>query len=337
MGAESTPPPSQETDVFLAAAIARRFYLENRSKSEIADEFMISRFKVARILAEAVDQGIVQIEVTVPVRRSVELSLALRERFDLSRVIVIDVCQDVANARASQPDEVIPWLGVAAAQLISDIVDDDDILGLAWGRSVEAIGKNITKLARCQVVQLTGSHPDHWDNYEFVSAVHRAAAVGGGSAFPLHAPLIVPHELTATILGKQPGIAATLAQFPHVSKAIVEIGAWAPTLSTMYDALTEHERERYRELGVCAEICGHLFDRNGLVVPTGLSDRVISVEIEELRKVPEVIGIAGDPRKADAIRAILKSGLLDGIVTDGLVARRLLDSGSSGDTGPSAV
>ncbi|WP_217712303.1 sugar-binding domain-containing protein [Streptomyces sp. NA02950] len=64
---------------------------------------------------------------------------------------------------------------------------------------------------------------------------------------------------------------------------------------------------------------------------------MISIEIEELRKVPEVIGIAGDARKADAIRAILKSGLIDGIVTDGPVARRLLDSGASGDTGPSVL
>lgn len=330
MGAESTPPPVPATDVFLTASIARRFYLENRSKSEIADEFMISRFKVARILAEAVAQGIVQIDVTVPVRIDVDLSLALQQRFGLSRVIVIEACEDVHEMH---PDEVVQWLGAAAARLISDIVDDDDVLGLAWGRSVEALGRAITKLARCQVVQLTGSHPDEWDSYAAVSAVLRAAAIGGGTAFPLHVPLIVPNAFTATILGKQPGIVATLAQFEQVSTAVVEIGAWAPTLSTIYDALTERERETYRDLGVCAETCGHLFDVNGIVVPTEFSDRVISIEVEKLRKIPEVIGIAGDAQKADAICAVLKSGLLTGIITDGSVARRIL---SSDDSGPSA-
>lgn len=59
MGAQiETPPPLPATDVFLAASIARRFYLENRSKSEIANEFRISRFNVARVLAEGVAQGI---------------------------------------------------------------------------------------------------------------------------------------------------------------------------------------------------------------------------------------------------------------------------------------
>ncbi|QKV96031.1 transcriptional regulator [Streptomyces sp. NA02950] len=329
MGAVSTPPSSPATDVFLAASIARRFYLEHRSKSEIADEFKISRFKVARILAGALAQGIVRIDITVPVTIDVDLSLALTERFKLSHVTVIAECQ---GAREMRPDEVIPWLGAAAARLISDIVDEDDVLGLAWGRSVEALGRAITTLAPCQVVQLTGSHPDEWDSDASVAAVLRAAAAGGGTAFPLYVPLLVPNGLTATILGKQPGIAATLAQFPHVSKAVVEIGAWAPTLSTVYDALTERERETYRELGVRAEMCGHLFDRDGAVVATELSDRVISIEVEELRKVPEVIAVAGNTRKADAIRAVLKSGLLTGIITDSSVARRLLSPDSSPST-----
>src|SRR5262245_15403278 len=85
MGADM-PPSSSANDVFLAASIARRFYLENRSKSEIADEFMINRFKVARILSDAVAQGIVKIDVTVPVRMDLELAAALKERFRLSHV-----------------------------------------------------------------------------------------------------------------------------------------------------------------------------------------------------------------------------------------------------------
>ncbi|MFI5689337.1 sugar-binding transcriptional regulator [Streptomyces sp. NPDC051636] len=323
MDPQSATPSSPAIDVFVAASIARRFYLENRSKSEIADEFLMSRFKVARILADAVSQGIVQIDITVPVKIDVELSLALKERFGLSYVTVIDHCQDV---RKMPPDELVRWLGAAAARLISDLIDEGDVLGLAWGRSVEALGKAITKLAPCQVVQLTGSHPDHWDCDESVSAVLRAAAAGGGAAYPLHVPLLVPNELTAAILGRQPGIAATLAQFPQVSKAVVEIGAWAPGLSTVYDVLTERERERYRDLGVCAEMCGHLFDTHGNVLPTELNDRVISIGVEDLRRVPDVIGVAGDVGKTEAICTILRSGLLTGLVTDGSVARRILSS-----------
>ncbi|GAA4949124.1 hypothetical protein GCM10023238_14300 [Streptomyces heliomycini] len=53
-------------DTLLAAAVARRFYLEQRSKVEIAKEFGISRFKVARLLDAAVAHDIVRIDITVP-------------------------------------------------------------------------------------------------------------------------------------------------------------------------------------------------------------------------------------------------------------------------------
>lgn len=62
-------------------------------------------------------------------------------------------------------------------------------------------------------------------------------------------------------------------------------------------------------------------------MPAELSDRVISIEFEKLRKIPEVIGIAGGAEKADAISVVLESGLLTGIITDVSAARRVLFSG----------
>ncbi|MCW2703257.1 MAG: transcriptional regulator, DeoR family, partial [Blastococcus sp.] len=41
--------------VVLTASIARRYYLDGRSKVEIAEEFGLSRFKVARLLDAARD------------------------------------------------------------------------------------------------------------------------------------------------------------------------------------------------------------------------------------------------------------------------------------------
>lgn len=45
---------------------ARRYYLDDASKVAIAEELDISRFKVARLLEEARDQGIVRIDVVDP-------------------------------------------------------------------------------------------------------------------------------------------------------------------------------------------------------------------------------------------------------------------------------
>jgi len=48
------------------AIIARRYFIDGRSKVQIATEYGISRFKVARILETALAEGVVRIEIDVP-------------------------------------------------------------------------------------------------------------------------------------------------------------------------------------------------------------------------------------------------------------------------------
>ena len=54
------PGPAQ---LVLTASVARRYYLDGKSKIEIADEFKVSRFKVARLLDDARASGLVRIEI----------------------------------------------------------------------------------------------------------------------------------------------------------------------------------------------------------------------------------------------------------------------------------
>src|SRR5689334_23714111 len=61
-----------------AAAMARRFYLEGKSKIQIAEEFGVSRFKVARVLETALERDLVRIEIRVPAELDAERSDALR-------------------------------------------------------------------------------------------------------------------------------------------------------------------------------------------------------------------------------------------------------------------
>ena len=54
--------PAGPAQLILLASIARRYFLDGRSKVEIADEFGLSRFKVARLVDLARDSGLVHIE-----------------------------------------------------------------------------------------------------------------------------------------------------------------------------------------------------------------------------------------------------------------------------------
>jgi Putative sugar-binding domain len=113
------------------AAMARLFYLENKSKIEIAEEFGISRFKVARMLENAIRDGLIRLEIHLPAELDADLSDALRTRFDLTHAIVFT--SPAQGPGGEGPDPVTHRLGAVAADLLTEIVTEGDVLGLVWG------------------------------------------------------------------------------------------------------------------------------------------------------------------------------------------------------------
>ncbi len=311
--------PSGPAEMVRLAAIARRFYLDGRSKVEIAEEFGLSRFKVARDLETARSSGIVRIDIRLPARLDGELSERMRAAFGLRRAIVVDALEDSRDTRRA--------LGSVAARLLSEIVRPDEVLGLAWSRSLQLMGLDMVDLPRCTVVQLNGVLSEQAEGGGSVETVRRAAALSGGPAYPIYAPLILPDAATAATLRADPGIASAFAHFDRLTTAVVAIGGWDERNSTVFQALDPDSRARYTALGVCAEMSAQLFDADGRQVHSDLDERVISVRADQLRRVPEVVAVAGagDEAKARAIGAALRSGLVSTLVTDDSVARLLLD------------
>ncbi|MFC7326272.1 sugar-binding transcriptional regulator [Marinactinospora rubrisoli] len=299
----------------LVSAIARRFYLDGRSKVEIGEEFGLSRFRVARALETARESGIVRIDIRLPARLDAELSDRLRDAYGLRRAIVVSAPDDPAQIRQQ--------LGAVAADLLAEIVTADDVLGLAWGRTLQVMGAELTRLAPCTTVQLNGVLSARSDTAGSVETVRRAAQLSGGPAYPIYAPLILPDAATARTLRADPGIAAAFAHFDRLTTAVVAIGGWDERSSTVFESLDPAVREHCAGLGVRAEISAQLFDADGAQVRTELGERVLSVSADQLRRVPEVIAVAGGAGKAEAIGVALKTGLISTLVTDSAVARAL--------------
>ncbi|MFI8996533.1 sugar-binding transcriptional regulator [Streptomyces sp. NPDC053542] len=301
-----------------AAAMARRFYLEGKSKIQIAEEFGVSRFKVARVLETALERDLVRIEIRVPAELDAERSDALRARYGLRHAVVVESAADSDDA--PDPEN----LGDVAADLLGELVAEGDVLGIAWGRSTIHMASALHRLPPCTVVQLTGVYDAGTADSGSVEAVRRAADVSGGEAHPIYAPMLLPDSATAAALRGQTGIARAFDYFDKVTVACVSIGSWAPGISTVYDMLSEDEREHYASLGAAAEMSAHLFDGEGRRIGRDLGERCITVEADRLRRIPEVIAIAGGRRKAHAIGSVLKSGLVTSLVTDTAAADHLL-------------
>lgn len=304
--------------VVLAASVARRYYLDGRSKIEIAEELGLSRFKVARLLEVARESGLVHIEIRHPGHIDVELSARLQDRFELQHSIVVDTPSDDAESLRRQ-------LGRAAAQLLGEIITPQDALGLAWARTVSAMARALPQLPGTPVVQLSGALtlPDGPDTS--VDVVRDVANTSGGPAYTFYAPLTVPDAATARALRQQPEVARAFGQLPSVTKAVAGVGLWEPGQSTLYDVSSEDDRRAAHDLGVCADISGVFLSADGEPVSTPLAERMIVITAEEMRSIPELIVIPYGLAKAPALRAALRSGLVGGIVTHAALANAVLE------------
>ncbi|MEV7342168.1 sugar-binding domain-containing protein [Streptomyces sp. NPDC093544] len=300
-----------------ATTVARRYFVEGKAKTEIADELGISRYKVARILDECREQGIVRIEIGVPTSVDSELSEQLRAAFGLQHALVVKVtAPDVITLRRE--------LGTAAAELLTEIVTEDDVLGVSWGRTLDAMARALNALAPCSIVQMTGVTGAVGANS--ADLVRQLAAVSHGPAYPIYAPLVVSDERMANALYSQPGIAAATSRFPSITKAAVAIGSWDPEGSQFHAALPPAMLASLRHEDIAAEVCSMLLTEDGTPLDGDVSRLTISIGADQLRRIPEVIAVAGGASKARAIHSVLRGGLVHSVVTDERAARLVLDA-----------
>src|SRR5688572_9092247 len=152
-------PAGGPAQLVLTAAVARRYYVEDASKVQIAEEYGLSRFQVARLLGRARASGLVTITISAPGALDVDLSGRLQRAYDLQHAVVVDTPEN-------DPTALRRDLGKAAAALLTEIVTANDVLGLAWSRSVSAMTGALTHLLPVPVVQLTGAlaRPDVEDS-----------------------------------------------------------------------------------------------------------------------------------------------------------------------------
>jgi DNA-binding transcriptional regulator LsrR (DeoR family) len=300
-------------EIIRAGAITRRYYVDGASKLDIAREFGLSRFKVARVLEDARRSGLVRFDIVLPKEIDPDLSDSLRARYSLRQAIVVETSGDLLRRD----------LGAVAADYLAEVVEEGDVLGLASSRTLNEMTLALTGVACSVVVQLTGALSSVHVEENSIELVRRVASIAGGTAFPIYAPMLVSDPAAAAALRQQPEVAEAIARHSDITTAVVAVGSWEPLDSLIGNAIPAAEREALRDRGVRAEVCGRLIDATGRPV-TDLDDRVIAITESQLRSIPEVVAVAGGRHKADAIRAVLQGGLATSLVTDAEVARALL-------------
>lgn len=293
------------------AEAAHLYYVEGRSQQQVAKALGTTRSNVSRMLSSAREQGIVRFEIVRPIRRHRELEQELQEVFGLKDAVVL-----AAGAAESGLDGV----GSLAASWLQDHVKDGMRLAVSWGRSLQRMARRLEadQTYDIEVVQSGGDLQldPRYSGHELVREI--AARLGGTYSY-LHAPAILDAPGTVAQLRSMRAIEHELTKAREADLALVGIGAYghgfaAQLLESAH--LSAAERRWFDGTGAAGDILGRFFDVRGQLLASPLRDRVLALELHELRAVETIAGVAGGAEKARGLLGALRGGWLDVLITD---------------------
>lgn len=315
---------SDRTD--LLVTIASLYYELNQNQQQIAERLEISRSSVSRLIKEARDAGIVEIRIHKPVSRDFGLEQALIEKFGLQEALVLPHTSD------QREEEVLAGVGQLAARYLQRVLEGlppHTTIGIAWGTGVHAAVSALreNRSLKIDVVQILGSvgAPDQLIDGPDLARV--VAAKLGGRHFDLHAPVLVAQPALRDLLYNEPTVREGLARGRSVVLAITGIGTVRDEAASFLRAghLTSADLAHLRGLGVVGETCGRFFDAWGRHVDFDINQRVIGIDLEDLRRIPRVISVALGLPKAASILGALRGGYMTVLATDDRTAHAVLE------------
>ncbi len=307
----------------LLLRVAWFYYKDELTQDEIAKRLSVSRASVGRLLDRARRVGLVTIQLNAEYLDAFELSAQLRRVFGLSEALVVpDHEQEPADRHALNAR-----VGLGGAQFISTHLRPGGTLGVGWGETVSRViaATNFGSAGPVHMVTLTGG-VDGYLQTILSSKGESAADADLTTATVIPAPNIASSPSLAAALREEPTIQDVLKQARSVEQAVVGVGT--PTTDAtivQLGYLTAADARGLREQGVVGDILGQFFDADGKVADVPIHDRRIGIDLSDLQYIPKVVGVAGGLHKVPALLGALHGGFLDVLVTNELVAVRLLE------------
>lgn len=305
----------------LLASVAAMYYLEGKDQSAVASAVGLSRSTVSRMMTEARQLGVVRIEVERPLPRDRDLEERVARSSGVRALVVADPAVGVTTPAVER-------VGALAANHLLASLPATGTLAISWGEGVAAVAAALPDepSRRVRVVQMIGASGTPRPAIDGPGLAQEFARRLGGDHCTLNAPLVVDDARLARDLVRQRPVAQVLAEAARADVALVGLGGMEPEVSSLLRAgyVTPQDLEACAAEGVVGDVAGHMLDVDGRVVASELGARTVGLAEAALRAVPEVVAVAHGPLKVDVVRAALRSGLVDLLVSDAATVRAVL-------------
>ncbi|NMB56077.1 MAG: sugar-binding transcriptional regulator [Leptolinea sp.] len=313
--------PSDYESSRLISRILMMYYMEDKSQAEIGQELGLSTAKINRLLKQARNQGYVEINIHSPFQHLIALEKELESLTGLKHAVVVPKLGE--NEKA-----LLQSVGRAAAIFFLEHLRDGDIVCMGGGTTLSAMVESIPTEQKYSitVVPASGGVQGRHDT-DVNSLVFDLATKLGAKGLSLHAPAVTDSTQERDNLLAIRQVHEVLDLANHAQIALIGIGAIRPATASLFQfaSLSNDDISVITQNKQAAgEMLMHVLDHTGKPMNSILNQRIVGLEMEELKKIPLTIGIAATQNKVIPIIAALKGGYLKVLITDEETAKEVL-------------
>ncbi len=302
----------------MATRAAWLYFVAGLTQAQIGKKLGLNRTRVNRLLAQARDQGLVQINITGRLSECVALEEQLKKQYGLDDATVVPTPPD----QALIPQVIATAAGAALAERLKDGMS----VGVGWGRTLRLSIQSVPRrsLKRLSVVSLLGGLTRGSAMNPHETASHLADLVGA-QCYYVAAPALTDTESTRDLLIAQPMLREIFERGEKVDLAFLSVGELSHACTmTRVGLVSRDEVDSLVEAGAVGDICAHWVDDEGRLVDHPLNSRVVALSPGKLRGIPCVVIASGGKSKTAALRGVLKGGMCDVLITDEQTASAIL-------------
>jgi DNA-binding transcriptional regulator LsrR (DeoR family) len=297
--------------------------MQDLTMDAIARELRTSRSTVSRLLSTARDTGLVQIQIRSPLDTGPELESIIRSKYNVD-VHVVPVLESLNEA------ETLDRVAMQAARTIGPLVDSNAIIGVAWGSTLSAVSRHLTRKITHDsvIVQLNGAGNMHTTGITYASDIMRRFGSAYGARveqFPV--PAFFDHASTKTAMWNERSVQRILELQAKMSIAIFGVGSVdADFPSHVYAGgyLDEGDLNILATSDVVGDVATVFFRADGSSDGIVLNERSTGPALAELRQVRRRICVVSGVSKINGLKGALAARLATDLILDEATARRLV-------------
>jgi len=303
--------------------IARDYYLSKITIAQISDKYNVSRYLISKYLDEALDNGLVKININTPIERNLVLEAKFKKTFNINHIYIIK------DTDTTDDDEhhIIEF----AAETIQQRILQSKIVGITWGSTMLNVIDHFHAIPHDELLftQFMGDNLKTNAAHGSVPLVQKAAAKFGAQYMTLPAPLYLFNDQTRQMFAQEPAIAPVIANFDRMDTLFTGIGT-----SASIDSIPVWKNNRTAILGkttsdqVAGLLYGRPYDFNGQMLNTA-HDKLFGASLATILQVPVRFAVVKSKFKSQALLGALRGQLLTDVITDEAVANRVLQENQS--------